>query len=44
MTALVVKPAVIEWFLEQVPGASREEVERWKENGEIVIEGEDNGN
>jgi len=44
MTALVVKPEVIEWFLRDVPGTSREQVERWKESGEIVIEGEDNGN
>ena len=43
MTALVVKPAVIEWFLREVPGTSREEIERWKESGEIVIEGEQNG-
>jgi hypothetical protein len=38
---LAVTPADIEWFLEQVPGTSAEEIERFKKRGMISIDGED---
>jgi hypothetical protein len=43
MTALVVKQSVIDWFLTE-PGATREEVDEWVKNGEIVVEDENHGN
>jgi len=38
---LTVTPADVAWFLSTVPGATKEEIDRFRERGQIVINDEE---
>lgn len=38
---LAVKQADIQWFLDEIPGTSRDEVEHLKKSGKIVVDDEE---
>jgi hypothetical protein len=37
MTAIPLKPSDIDWFVENIPGASKEKIAEWEKEGKVKI-------